>query len=307
MICLRVLQAKTAKEVAFHLADTFCDKGENVQLIKEVLDMWPECKLIHGKPRYSQSQSSVELANSWVKDNNTTQWSQGHRFVQWQKNTLFHSGIGRTPYEAMYGEKARLGISAANIPEEIMNDMEIEEQLAAALCLPNKEDQNIEQEEISVASCAIDCNSYGLNIPCHIPSAPCSVVVDYVDEPVLCCLRNRNRNIQTEQRESKIEPEKQVEKMKDKSVQRFQPAHAGDTVMVPIPLVDRGREDFANAKAIIVQLMDCGSYKLGTKHCLLKQMYTRNQFTLCAEKFMSPDEVTKDREVFCGKWLLQIR
>ena len=59
-----------------------------------------------------------------MKDNNATQWSQGLRFIQWQKNTHFHSGIGRTPYEAMYGEKACFGISAANISEEIMEGME---------------------------------------------------------------------------------------------------------------------------------------------------------------------------------------
>ncbi|XP_068240978.1 uncharacterized protein [Palaemon carinicauda] len=86
------------------------------KVIKEVLAMWPECKLVHGKPRYSQSQGSVERANRdvkailacWMKDNNTTQWSNGLRLVQWQKNTHFHSGISRTPYEAMYGEKAIL-------------------------------------------------------------------------------------------------------------------------------------------------------------------------------------------------------
>ncbi|XP_068240178.1 KRAB-A domain-containing protein 2-like [Palaemon carinicauda] len=101
------------------------------KVIKEVLAMWPECKLVHGKPRYSQSQGSVERANRdvkailacWMKDNNTTQWSNGLRFVQWQKNTRFLSGIGRTPYEAMYGEKAHLGISPVNIPEEIMEGM----------------------------------------------------------------------------------------------------------------------------------------------------------------------------------------
>ena len=45
---------------------------------------------IHGKPRHSQSQGSVERANQdvenilacWKKDNNTTSWSDGLRFVQ---------------------------------------------------------------------------------------------------------------------------------------------------------------------------------------------------------------------------------
>ncbi|XP_064098745.1 uncharacterized protein LOC135209944 [Macrobrachium nipponense] len=266
--------------------------------------MWPKCTLVHGKPRYSQSQGSVERANRdveailacWMKDNNTTQWSNGLRFDQWQKNTRFHSGIGRTPYEAMYGEKGHLGISAVNIPEEIMEGMETEEQLAEALCLVNEEDQNVEQGR-SAESCAINCNSCSQNIPCHPSGQCCSTVNDNVDDPVLCCLCNRNRSIQAERRESKILQEKQAKKMKDKSVQRFKPAFAGDTVMVPIPLVDCGRAEFANAKAIITETVDGGTYKLGTKHGLLKQVYSRNQFTLCAEKFMSLEEVIKDREV----------
>ncbi|XP_064106794.1 KRAB-A domain-containing protein 2-like [Macrobrachium nipponense] len=177
MICLRALQTKTAEEVAFHLVDIFrgtpilqSDNGREFsnKVIKEVLAMWPECKLVHGWETkiFSITQGSVERANRdveailacWMKNNNTTQWSNGLRFVQWQKNTRFHSGIGRTPYEAMYGEKAHLGISAVNIPEEIMEGMETEEQLAEALCLLNEEDQNVEQGR-SAESCAINCNS----------------------------------------------------------------------------------------------------------------------------------------------------
>ena len=50
--------------------------------------------------------------------------------------------------------------------------------------------------------------------------------------------------------------------------------------------------------------MNNETYKLGTKHGLLKQVYTRNQFTLCIEKFMSLEEATMDREVGEGrvKW-----
>ena len=56
--------------------------------------MWPECHIVHGKTRHSQSQGSVERANqdienklaSWMKDNNTTKWSEGLRFIQFSKN-----------------------------------------------------------------------------------------------------------------------------------------------------------------------------------------------------------------------------
>ena len=30
------------------------------KVVKEVLNMWPDCKFVHGKPRHSQSQGSIE-------------------------------------------------------------------------------------------------------------------------------------------------------------------------------------------------------------------------------------------------------
>ncbi|XP_037801345.1 KRAB-A domain-containing protein 2-like [Penaeus monodon] len=78
-VCLLALQTKTAAEVAFHLVDIFCDKGAphilksdngrefSNKLVKEVQMMRPECKMVHGKPRHSQSQGSVERANRDLK------------------------------------------------------------------------------------------------------------------------------------------------------------------------------------------------------------------------------------------------
>ncbi|XP_064109652.1 KRAB-A domain-containing protein 2-like [Macrobrachium nipponense] len=126
-------------------------------LVKEVLMKWPERKMVLGKPRHFQSQGSEERANRdikaslscWMKDNNFTQWSQGLRFVQWKKNTRFHSGIRRTPYEAMYGQKARLGVDATSVPEEVPDSMQTEEQLAEALGVVN-EVTDTEEEETGV-------------------------------------------------------------------------------------------------------------------------------------------------------------
>ena len=47
------------------------------KVVTEVTELWPECKIIHGKPRHSQSQGSVERANQdvetilacWIRDN----------------------------------------------------------------------------------------------------------------------------------------------------------------------------------------------------------------------------------------------
>ena len=48
--------------------------------------------------------------------------------------------------------------------------------------------------------------------------------------------------------------------MIDNSVKRLQPVKVGDTVMVPVPLVDRERAELPNVKAIFFQALDNGTY-----------------------------------------------
>ena len=59
--------------------------------------MWPGCKLVHGNPRHSQSQGSVERPNKdvedilacWMRENNISKWSDGLRFVQYKKTVVY--------------------------------------------------------------------------------------------------------------------------------------------------------------------------------------------------------------------------
>ncbi|GFU40552.1 KRAB-A domain-containing protein 2 [Trichonephila clavipes] len=52
--------------------------------------MWKDVKMVHGKPRHSQTQGSVERANqdiqnmlsAWMDDNDTSKWLEGLPFVQ---------------------------------------------------------------------------------------------------------------------------------------------------------------------------------------------------------------------------------
>ena len=82
-----------------------------------------------------------------------------------------------------------------------------------------------------------------------------------------------------------------------KSVERFAPALVGDTVMVPVPEVDRGRCEFRNIKAVVVDCQPNALYRLGTKSGLLKQAYSRNQFTPVKEKFLEVSDVPQDKEI----------
>ena len=95
-------------------------------VITEICTLWPELKIVHGKPRHSQSQGSVGRANddiqnmlaSWMKDNHTTNWSNGLRFVQFMKNRSLHSGIKQSPYKAMFGIEPRVGLMTSTLPSE---------------------------------------------------------------------------------------------------------------------------------------------------------------------------------------------
>ena len=102
---LRPLKSKRADEVAYQLTNIFLllgaphilqsDNGREftANIITELKLLWPELKLVHGRPRHPQSQGSVERANadiksmiiSWTHENNNTHWSEGLRFFQFKK------------------------------------------------------------------------------------------------------------------------------------------------------------------------------------------------------------------------------
>ena len=74
------------------------DNGHELanKIIQNFADMWPEMKLVHGKPRHSQSQGSVERSNqdvwdmlvAWMSDNNMKTWSEGLGLSKARKTEL---------------------------------------------------------------------------------------------------------------------------------------------------------------------------------------------------------------------------
>ena len=69
-------------------------------------------------------------------------------------------------------------------------------------------------------------------------------------------------------------------------------------ILVPIPDVDRGRCEYPNLKAIVLESHPEGHlWKLGCKTGVLDQWYSRNQFQPTLEKFMSVSDVSLETEV----------
>jgi len=148
-VVLKPLTSKWADEVAYNLLDIFLlfdapsilhsDNGREFcnKILECVTQLWPEIKMVNGKPRHSQSQGSVERANqdienmlsTWMADNQTNKWSEGVRFVQFMKNRAYYSAIKRSPYEAMFGCSAKVGLSSSIIPQNVLYSINTEEDL----------------------------------------------------------------------------------------------------------------------------------------------------------------------------------
>jgi hypothetical protein len=75
--------------------------------------------------------------------------------------------------------------------------------------------------------------------------------------------------------------------MKTISNKNFPAALIGQTVRVKIPDFDRCKIESRKLLAVVVEIIDEEFYRIGSKAGALNQLFTRNQFTLCGEKFIS--------------------
>eukprot|EP00102_Acyrthosiphon_pisum_P007693 XP_003243096.1 PREDICTED: KRAB-A domain-containing protein 2-like [Acyrthosiphon pisum] len=148
-IFLRPMESKRAIEVSTHLLSIFLtfgapsilqsDNGREFVncVIDKLKQLWPECVIIHGRPRHPQSQGSIERANqdvehmlrAWMQDNVSQRWSIGLQIVQWQKNCSFHRTIGRSPYNALFGNDPKVGLTSSRLPNNFVQTITTEEEI----------------------------------------------------------------------------------------------------------------------------------------------------------------------------------
>ena len=100
-----------------------------------------------------------------------------------------------------------------------------------------------------------------------------------------------------ERRGTKRKQEQQATAMLAKSARRYKQANVGDSVMVHLPEVDRGRCEFPNVHAVVLSIIKAGLYKLGTKQGELKGVYSRNQFEPLPQPLLEINDVEKSVEI----------
>jgi len=106
-------------------------------IISEIKKLWPECRMVRGSPRHSQSNGGIERLNrtvegklgAWMHENNSTKWSVGCRIVMWRVNTQQHRTIGDIPYRLMFGQLPRVGIAQLPLAQELIDRLATETDL----------------------------------------------------------------------------------------------------------------------------------------------------------------------------------
>ncbi|XP_033231471.1 zinc finger and SCAN domain-containing protein 12-like [Belonocnema kinseyi] len=150
-IHLRPLTTNQAASVAKELSTIFFTWGaprilqsQNgskfvTAVLQELISLWPQFESVQGCPedvlKASLEKSNADIQNmlnTWMIDNNSTNWSRGCYEVQWQKNTSKHIVTDKIPYEAVFGP-AKISFKGATFPEQNLNGIVKQEVLETAL------------------------------------------------------------------------------------------------------------------------------------------------------------------------------
>ncbi|XP_044269708.1 KRAB-A domain-containing protein 2-like [Tribolium madens] len=280
-ICLRPLKSKQAAEVASELVKIFLEFGAPAilqsdngrefvtSIIKELAKLWPDLKIVHGRP---QSQESVERCNqdvenmlqAWMLDKNSTNWSVGCYFVQFQKNISHHRIIGRSPYRALFGINPKIGLSSTNLPTEVIKNLETEEDVNKLLAdLKIKENNNIaeneqqetfgdetvtdivgEQEGASSAIMeVIEADNFDpINVALPFAGPQEGICIDCKNQKnnASCVLCSPQTSIRSNRNECHSGQKRAAKKMLSSTAKKQPPLKIGDCVLLPVEKIDRG-------------------------------------------------------------------
>ncbi|KAI6657162.1 hypothetical protein LOD99_15948 [Oopsacas minuta] len=111
----------------------------------------------------------------------------------------------------------------------------------------------------------------------------------------------RHDNIQLNHKRAAEGQIAQAERMLKRSRLEQAAGNPGDNVIIPIPLVDRGRGDPRNIMCVILKRNENDMYRIAVRAGILKGSYSRNQFDLCPHPLYSVNDFTTDKEIALRK------
>eukprot|EP00970_Alexandrium_tamarense_P011602 scaffold2552_cov172-Alexandrium_tamarense.AAC.1 len=113
-------------------------------VIIELKHFWPNCNLVRGKARHSESNGGIERLHlsaetkigNWMVQTGQTHWSVGCKLTAWEMNTQMHLGIGgQLPYRMVFGQDPRAGISGLAVDADLLSSLRTEAEIVSMLNL----------------------------------------------------------------------------------------------------------------------------------------------------------------------------
>lgn len=226
-------------------------------------------------------ENTVDIENSVTLEVTTVpvqnMFPQGENVVNTEVTTLLQSSI-------------EAGLEAIELPNIL--ELEIESQNSAN----NNDNNDSEESAVPILNSEISSTSETLQnstaISCIKKNSDCSLC----SEEEICYHCKNKLNLENIRAQCHQAQKRQGNKMLQKSNKKFKPGNVGMTVRVPIPDVDRSRSDHRNILAVIMDIEE-NFYRLGTVHGVLKQLYSRNEFEICKQSFLTINDVPKDVEM----------
>ncbi|CAF3516224.1 unnamed protein product [Rotaria socialis] len=294
---LRPLKSKTAAEVAYNLLDIFTtfgapailqsDNGREfvAKVIEELALIWKDLKIVHGKPRHPQSQGSVERSNqdtkqllgTWIRENNSTKWAEGLRFVQFQKNSCFHRVLNNSPYAVLFGNQPKLGLSSTSLHPSIFNDITTEEELTNELGLLTNDALDVNSSASDSEEDELKIDEPNINDELKDNDQLNITEQNEKNDELLTNRAKRTNDIRETARQGQ---KRQADEFLRNTAKRHKLAdlNVGDNVLIPVPDVDRGPTDARNVLAVVMEIKD-DKYKLGVEQGIINGYYSFHQIS----------------------------
>lgn len=206
-----------------------------------------------------------------------------------RKKRSYRSGINRAPYKAMFGVDAKVGLTSSSLPDELISKIDTEEHLTYLANLElntnTTDDEQTDDEQMDIseppanAETCIVCDkpasrAHSCDICKNTVHAICgkSVGEEGFGCKVLCSLCTSETVIVSERTSATQSMEKQANRMISRSNKVLEEVDIGCNVVIPIPVVDRGKGDPRNVMAVVHAKSDKG-YRLATKHGINQQIH----------------------------------
>ena len=134
------------------------------EIITEIKQLWPECRMVRGSPRHSQSNGGIERVNrtmqdklgAWMTDTSSRRWSVGCRLMMWRYNTQIHRTVKDIPYRLVFGQKPRVGISGLHLDYSLLDKLATEADLNKVCNYEGKEEDVVDAGAVVAGKMDVD-------------------------------------------------------------------------------------------------------------------------------------------------------